>query len=54
MSQFIQQYLFGLSRLDLVTYAAVLATLALAGLAATFLPARRAIQVDPVRALHYE
>jgi ABC-type lipoprotein release transport system permease subunit len=34
-----------------VTYAAVLGTLALAGLAATYLPARRAAAVDPIESL---
>ena len=54
MSRFIQQYLFGLSRLDIATYAAVLVTLALAAFAASFLPARKAMRLDPVKALHYE
>ena len=53
-SRFIRQYLFGLSSLDPLTYAAVLLVLALAGIAATYLPARRAIKLDPIKALHYE
>jgi len=53
-SRLLEQYLFGLSRLDPVTYTAVIATLALAGLAATYLPARRAVKLNPVQALHYE
>jgi ABC-type antimicrobial peptide transport system permease subunit len=50
-SSLLRQYLFGISRLDAVTYAAVLGTLALAGLAATYLPARRAAAVDPIESL---
>jgi predicted permease len=53
-SRLIAQYLFGLSSLDPLTYAAVILTLALAGLAAAYQPARRAIRVDPIRALRFE
>ena len=53
-STVLQQYLYGLNRLDPITYAAVLITLGCAGLAATYLPARRAVKLDPMRALHYE
>ena len=54
VSRLLEQYLYGLSRLDPITYTAVIATLALAGLAATYLPARRAVKLNPVQALHYE
>jgi len=53
-SRLIRPYLFGLNQLDALTYAVVLATLAAAALAATYLPARRAMRLDPVKALHYD
>jgi putative ABC transport system permease protein len=43
--------LFGVAPLDVPTYAAVGATLLVVALAASFIPARRAAGVDPVRAL---
>jgi predicted permease len=53
-SGLLRQYLFGVSRLDAATYLAVLGTLALAGLAATYLPARRAAAVDPMESLRQD
>ena len=53
-SRLIGKYLFGLNPLDPLAYAGVLLTLAAAGLAATYLPARRSLKLDPIRALHYE
>jgi predicted permease len=44
-------FLFGVGPVDPATYAAVSGTLAAAALLATYLPARRASQVDPVVAL---
>ena len=46
--------LFGVGTTDLPTYAAVVLLLGAAALLAGFLPARRAMKVDPVIALHYE
>jgi ABC-type antimicrobial peptide transport system permease subunit len=46
--------LYGVSPTDPVTYASIAAVLGLAALAASWLPARRAIQVDPSRALRAE
>jgi predicted permease len=46
--------LFGLSPIDPVALAAVALVLAMAGLAATLVPARRAMRVEPTVALRYE
>ncbi len=46
--------LFGVGTSDLVTYAAVILLLGGAALLAAFVPARRAMKINPVIALHYE
>ena len=46
--------LFGVAPWDPVIFAAVIVTLALAGLLACVIPARRATHIDPVRALRYD
>ena len=46
--------LFGVSANDFTTYAIVLALLTIAALIASYLPARRAMNVDPVEALRHE
>ena len=46
--------LFGVGTTDLLTFAAVIILLGAAALFAALLPARRAMKVDPVIALHYE
>jgi putative ABC transport system permease protein len=46
--------LWGVSPFDLLTLAAVVALLLVVGLAACWIPARRATRVDPVTALRYE
>ncbi|MGD0668890.1 MAG: ABC transporter permease [Bryobacteraceae bacterium] len=46
--------LFGVSPRDLFTYAAVAAMVALVGVAANYVPARRASRVDPNQALRFE
>ena len=53
-SRLLEGYLFGVQAQDPWTVLAVTALLALAGLAAAFLPARRAALVDPATALRAE
>jgi putative ABC transport system permease protein len=54
LTRFLRSQLWGVSAFDPWTFAAVVITILSAGLAACFFPARRATQVDPVTALHYE
>jgi len=54
LTRFLSSLLFGVSRLDPWTYAAVAAALFGAGLLACAIPARRATRVDPIRALRQE
>ncbi len=53
-TRFLAAFLFGVSPLDPATFAAVAATLAVVALAASLLPALRAVRVDPARALRAE
>ena len=54
VSKFMAQYLYGVSPYDPRAYAEVAAILAISGLAAAYLPARRAVTVDPLNALRTE
>jgi predicted permease len=53
-SRFIQGLLFGVQPVDAATYAAVTLGLFVIALAASYIPARRASRIDPVKALKYE
>ena len=50
----VSSFLFGVSAYDLPTYAAVTTILATTALLASYVPARRATQADPMNALRYE
>jgi ABC-type antimicrobial peptide transport system permease subunit len=54
LSQFLRQVLFGISNLDPTGYLGGIAVLISFATVASLLPARRALRVDPMRALHYE
>jgi predicted permease len=53
-TQWMSSLLFGVERLDLPTYAAVLGVLGVAAALASYVPARRAAAVDPVETLTAE
>lgn len=50
-SRLLERYLFGVSPFDPVAYLAVALVLSVAGMVATYLPARRATKIDPMTAL---
>ena len=50
----LETQLFGVSVTDPMTYAIVAGLLSAVTLCACWIPARRALQVDPMVALHYE
>jgi hypothetical protein len=54
LSQPLGAYLYGLDRFDPVTFTAVAAIMAGTALLANYLPARRAVRIDPVKAIRYE
>jgi predicted permease len=53
-ARFVATQLYGISSLDSMTYLTVSLLVAIVSLAACFIPARRAMQVDPMVALRYE
>ncbi len=54
LTRLMERLLFGVGRLDPMTFVTVPLTLALVALAASLIPARRAVAVDPVIALRQE
>ena len=54
LSKLLRQVLYGLSNLDPVSYAGAMGFLLGIAIIAALLPARRALKVDPMRALHTE
>ncbi|HEX8670890.1 MAG TPA: ABC transporter permease [Longimicrobium sp.] len=51
ITRFLRSFLIGVSPLDPLTFAGVAVTLAAVALLASYLPARRAVRVDPMQAL---
>jgi putative ABC transport system permease protein len=54
LTRVMQSFLFGISAYDPITFFGVAVLLTLVAVAASFFPARRATQVDPMIALRYE
>jgi ABC-type antimicrobial peptide transport system permease subunit len=54
LAQFMRSMLFGVASGDARTYAGVAVILSIAALLASYLPARRAMRVDPVISLRAE
>jgi len=54
LSQVLAGFLFGIPSLDPVTFAATTMLFVALGLAACYVPVRRATHIDPTQALRYE
>jgi ABC-type lipoprotein release transport system permease subunit len=54
VTRFLQSLLLGVSSTDALTFVGVALLLSAVVLVACFIPARRAMRVDPMQALRYE
>jgi predicted permease len=54
LSQVLRQVLYGISNLDPISYLAAIGIFSVMAAVAVALPAKRALRIDPMRALHYE
>jgi putative ABC transport system permease protein len=54
LSRIIASQIWGVSPFDVTTFCGVTAVVLLAGMAASYIPARRATRVDPLIALRFE
>ena len=54
LSRLVGSFLFGITALDPLSYASAAVLLAIVAVAACWIPARRAMKVDPMEALRYE
>jgi putative ABC transport system permease protein len=54
LTRYLSSLLFGIGTTDPITFGAISLLLVLVALLACYIPARRGLKVDPIRALRYE